>query len=780
MQIKAVNNAIVQNDFKNIYENNKELIYNFKNKTIFVTGATGLIGGFFIRSILWASRQSKLNIKIVALVRDLEKASSYFRTELNKKQIKFVVQDITTPVKYSGKVDYILHCASNTASKSFVNYPVESLDVALAGTKNILNFAKSKHIEGMVYLSSMEVYGELEPDRGLTKESDLGYVDILRPRSSYQTGKRTAESYCSYYAKEYGVPVKIARLAQTISPTVDYHDMRVFAYFARCVVEKQNIILNTPGEVIRSFCYITDTVSAILTLLTKGQNGEPYNVGCENAIAKIKDIARMLVDKNPAISLEFNISNSEIYPTTTNWQLSASKLNDLGWCAQVTLEEMFNRVIDSFYKQCLNKQCSQRKETLIQKIFSITNHGGNKEVILGGLKFRIPLKAFNNIYIPLYQKIIGVQNNKIVFSNYMGSGYGCNSKYITEALLNKNQNLDIVWIVKPELIEKVKNEMPECVRIVPYKSRKSFNELATAKVWVDNYHKISYIKRGLVKTNKQYYIQTWHGSLGIKKIERNVDCLTENKGWLSTAIQNSKMTDYWISNSDFESNVYKESFWNVKNIKLLGHPRNDIFFRSDRDTIKQKVCDILDLDINRKIVFYVPSFREDCGLRYYDIDYELLYKSLINKFGGEWQCVIRLHPRVKSYSKILTANNKFVIDASDYSDIQELLFSSDVVISDYSSCMFDFMLTRKPVFVYANDLNLYNAERGFYYPLESTPFPVAHDNAELVNNILNFDEEKYKTDVETFLKDKGCIEDGHASERVADLIEGIINEKTEG
>ena len=769
-----VRNSIVYNDIKRVYNDNLSLFEKLQYKTILITGATGLIGSFLIRCLLYANKQSSLNIKIIALVRNKAKAKEHFHIELQDNALKLLVQDVVKPIKSKEKVDYIVHCASNTSSQSFVDYPVETLNTTIEGTKNILEFAKKAKIKGMVYLSSMEVYGELEIDKGPTKEEDLGYIDILKPRSSYQMAKRIAESYCSYYSKEYNVPVKIARLSQIISSSADYNDSRVFAYFARCIVEKKDIVLNTPADVIRSFCYITDAISAILILLLSGENGRTYNVANESAASKIKDIAQNLSVFYPSSKLVFDLKENTIYPATTNWQLDSSSLKSLNWSAKVSFKEMFDSVISSFVKQSCNEIV--KNEKFIQKIFSIRNKNGIKRIVFFGMSFDLNIALLNSLRIFLVQLVFGIKNNKIVFSNYMGGNYGCNPKYITEEIIKRKLPYELVWLVKKENILLNKKDFPSNVRIVPYKSTQAFKELATAKIWVDNYHKISFIKKGLTKNVKQFFIQTWHGSLGIKKIEKAVSELTNDQLWLNAAIKSSEMTDFWISNSVFETNVYKNSFWSVDHIKEFGHPRNDIFFDNNIKLVN-KIKHKLDLDVNKRIVLYAPSFRDDEHSEYYNLNYDKLIKFLSYKYSGEWVILSRMHHRMKKYSDKIIKKSFNVIDVTHYSDIQELMLVADMLISDYSSCMFDFMLTRKPIFVYATDLDSYKNGRGFYYPIEKTPFSIATNNEELITNIEKFNYLEYKNNVELFLKDKGCMEDGKASKRVVDLIEDIVNEK---
>ena len=387
------------------------------------------------------------------------------------------------------------------------------------------------------------------------------------------------------------------------------------------------------------------------------------------------------------------------------------------------------------------------------------------------LHFRLPVSINRRkIYDVLYAKE-AVQPNKLVCDNYMGKGYGCNPKYVVDKLLEKYPGkLDIVWIISKE--EKREN-FPEGVRLVPYGSKEAKREYATAKVWLSNYHKVSYIRRGMYRKHDQYFIQMWHGSLGIKKIENNVPLLADNDDWLTVAKESSEMTTHWISNSTFETEVYRQAFWGVKNVLEYGHPRNDILINGDAAVV-EKVKKHFGIE-GKKVVLYAPTFREDYRLDCYKIDYAGLKQAFERKFGGEWVFVVRLHPRVRQFSHQIMPSTDYVFDGTFYPDIQELILSADSMITDYSSCIFDFLLTRRPGFIFATDIADYNTERGFYYPLESTPFPVATDNDMLMENVRNMDMEKYNVRTDAFLQEKGCMEDGNASERVADLIMKLVD-----
>ncbi len=776
-----VKNKITDLDIKNVYLNSGIDWEEFRNKTFYITGATGVIGSFIIRCLRHANKHSELNIKIIAAVRNIEKVEKFFDRK-GKKNFEFYKSDVMNKINYKGNVDYIIHCANNTSSKSFIENPVETFNVAVKGTENILNFAKEKNVESVVYLSSMEVYGNIDQPKPL-KETDLGNLDLTDTRSSYPMGKRAAETLCYNYAKEYNVPVKVVRLAQVIGSNVDYDDTRVYAQFARSIVEKKDIILNTKAATKRSYLYITDAVTGILTILTKGKNGEAYNNNNNKDFPSISEIAQGLSNKYTSTKVVFNLDNQNPYAPETHWILDNSKLISLGWEPKVSLEEAYNKLISSFYYQKykttenklhlkVKNERNYYQDTLAEQLFSIKNKGNFKIIKIAGMK--IANINLEKKYLRQYGNI-PIINNKIVFANFKGNGYGCNPKYIAEEILKRNLQYELIWLVNKNIDT---SDMPKNIKCIDFKSKEAMKELSTAKFWIDNQRKIYHVARGLSKRDTQVYIQTWHGSLGIKKLGTASPATPFNTPWMDLANKDADMINIILSNSNFDNKVFNDNLFDCNKIIMTGHPRNDIFFFDDeqKNMLRKKVCTKLNINSNKKILCYAPSFRENRNLDCYCIDTDNLTKILSEKFGNDWIIAIRMHPNVKNESSLLFNFNNNIVDASLYTDIQELLISSDIVISDYSSCIYDFMLSRKPAFIFATDIEQFNTERGFYYPLESTPFPVATDNVELMENIRNFDYEKYKQEVETFLQEKGCMEDGHASERVVDLIERIIKE----
>lgn len=407
-----------------------------------------------------------------------------------------------------------------------------------------------------------------------------------------------------------------------------------------------------------------------------------------------------------------------------------------------------------------------------EKIFSLTNSGTDKLIMF----FGIPIRINRSGYYKRFCAEIPVEKNKIVFCNFNGNGYGCNPKYIAQEIIKRKLPYDIVWLVKNVKKELVKGTFPQQIRLIGYGTKLGLKELASAKLWVNNQRMNYFIKKGLTKKEGQYFIQTWHGSLGIKKLDADVDAFTNEykQEWVERSKFDSSMWDYLLTNSEFENKIFRHALWFNNEIRGFGHPRNDIFFKNSAHIVK-KVKEFYQIPENKKILLYVPSFRDDNNIECYGLNYDKVLEALEEKFGSEWVCISRLHPRAKKFDSQIIPESEKIIDGTYYSDIQELLVSCDCAITDYSSCIFDFMLSKKAGFIFATDIDKFNNDRGFYYPLEATPFPVASDNETLVKNIKSFDYNKYRSEVENFLKAKGCIEDGLASERTVDLIEELMN-----
>lgn len=352
-----------------------------------------------------------------------------------------------------------------------------------------------------------------------------------------------------------------------------------------------------------------------------------------------------------------------------------------------------------------------------------------------------------------------VKRNKIIFMTF-NHAYMCNPKYITEELLRQKLPVDIVWVTKPG--QPV--DCPEGVRQVVYGTFSYLKEVATAKIWVDNAFGFSWNPIPIKKKN-QFYIQTWHGSLGLKRIGReNV----KNKRWSFAARLNAKWVNLCVSNSTFETGVFRQTHWPKNKILELGHARNDILF-ADNAEVVSRVRQHFGIAADKKIALYAPTFRNDDAADCYDLDYSRFLNALEEKFGGQWALLNRFHMKTLKAREAQVTDPR-ILSATDYPDIQELMVAADVGLTDYSSWICDFVLTGRPGFIYAPDLNTYDRERGFYYPLEETPFPIAQSNDTLCENILHFDSDLYAVKKESFLNARGCKENGTAAKQIVEVI----------
>lgn len=321
-------------------------------KSILITGATGLIGSLIVKALACRNRLYDDNIKIYAMVRNLEKARKIFMELESRKNFRFVCCDITGEYELPNNLNYIVHAASMTSSKDFVIKPVETIQTAVFGTNELLKKATAMALDGFLYLSSLEVYGTPRDGDINISESYSGYIDSLQVRSSYSEGKRMVECLCASYASEYKVPVKIARLTQTFGTGVSYNDGRVFAQFARAAIDGKNIILKTKGETLRSYCYVADAATAILLILVKGAVGEAYNVANEKTAISIADMAKFVCEnfsggKSRVVFDIVEDAGKLGYNPVMKICLDASKLKALGWNACFDLEQMFKRTIGS-------------------------------------------------------------------------------------------------------------------------------------------------------------------------------------------------------------------------------------------------------------------------------------------------------------------------------------------------------------------------------------------------------------------------------------------------
>lgn len=361
-------------------------------------------------------------------------------------------------------------------------------------------------------------------------------------------------------------------------------------------------------------------------------------------------------------------------------------------------------------------------------------------------------------------RVFPVDRNKVLFLSYYGKGFGDNGKAIALALLEQNPKLNLVWAAEASQAHTV----PEGIRFVEYCSLRYYLEMATAAVWVDNCRKGSEIR----KRKGQFYLQTWHGMVALKRIERDVEAQL-GRQYVADAKHDAQMTDLMLSGCDFFTGLCRRSFWYDGPVLECGSPRLDVLFSQTQEE-NLRVKQALGISPEQRVVLYAPTFRADGNTDCYLQSFEAVLDALEAKTGASWVWAVRLHPNVAGKAGAIP-NSPRAVNATDWPDLYSLLPAVDLVISDYSSVMFDAALIRKPVFLYATDAQDYAGDRGFYFDLEELPFPLARSREELMSHMAAFDETAYGAALDRFHETLGYHEKGAASRAVAEKIMDVLS-----
>lgn len=372
------------------------------------------------------------------------------------------------------------------------------------------------------------------------------------------------------------------------------------------------------------------------------------------------------------------------------------------------------------------------------------------------LRMRTALLTY--YFLVLFPKLLRIKKKRYFCISMTGRSYGDNVKAIADYIKQKDSMAEIIWAF--DITFDVSGIDEQTVRLF---TPRYMYYLFTSRYIISNcrmFHALMPRKR-----KGQTYVQTWHGT-ALKHVEADAPNLSRK--YMAEAKHDSSMIDIFISGSRFMTNIYKNSFWYDGPVYETGTPRNDLLFQNN-DTQQASCRSTLGIMTN-KILLYAPTFRKGGGLKVYNIDTMRLQKALEERTKEKWTIVLRLHPN------IVTAENKEriremfpnCIDASTYPDMKDLLFMTDVLISDYSSSIFDFLYTGRPCLLYAPDVDTY--ERGYYFSFDELPFPLATDNTELYRLVGTFDINDYTQDSKEFLKHIGSMEDGNATIRVYDVM----------
>lgn len=352
-------NSILKEDYIYILEDKNIDWSVFAGSSVLVSGASGFLPSYMVQTLLYLNKLKKQEpVKLIALVRNIEKAKVKYKDYLDDKNLVFIEQDVSEPFVIEEKVDYIIHAASQASPKYFFSDPVGTINANSLGTSNLLSIAKDKKVKAFLYFSTGEVCGDIFERKDIVNECDYGSLNPLEIRNCYAESKRIGENMCACWHYQYGVPAKIIRPSHTYGPGFSLDDGRAFTNFVSSVLNNQNIVLNSDGSAKRSFCYLADATRAYFNVLLNGTLGEAYNVSNSYEIS-IYDLAALILDLSPNKDLKIEFADgvnakSSVSSKCSHGLLGIEKIKKLGWEPKIKEKEGFCRTITS-YKEIYNE-----------------------------------------------------------------------------------------------------------------------------------------------------------------------------------------------------------------------------------------------------------------------------------------------------------------------------------------------------------------------------------------------------------------------------------------
>ena len=346
--MNLLENPMYQDDVRRIAESFAECD-RFKNRSILISGASGMIGSFLIDVIMYWNKHFNINCKVYALGRSEEKAKVRFQSYWDSVEFSFISGDINKGIMLQeDKVDYIVHAASNTHPVAYATDPIGTITTNVIGTYNLMEFAVEHKCQRFVFASSNEIYGENRGDVEFFEENYCGYIDSNTLRAGYPESKRCGEALCQAYIKQKGLDVVVARLTRTYGPSMLLSDTKAISQFIRKGIERENIVLKSEGTQYYSYTYVADAVAGLLTVLVKGECGEAYNIADEASDIMLKDLAAIIA-KTAGTKVVFELPDEVEragFSTATKARLDSKKLKQLGWNAQYDIQQGIERTVE--------------------------------------------------------------------------------------------------------------------------------------------------------------------------------------------------------------------------------------------------------------------------------------------------------------------------------------------------------------------------------------------------------------------------------------------------
>jgi UDP-glucuronate decarboxylase len=328
----------------------------FDGATVMVSGASGFIGSNLVETLLYRNvAVGGAKTTVVALARNHSRAAARFSAYSGRKDLHILHQDVVSPIEYTGELDFVIHAASNATPQRYTTDPVGTHLANTLGTYNLLRLASEHSCRSVLFVSSGDVYGVVPGDNPMISEHTFGALDPMQIRSCYGESKRAGENLCSCWTNQYGMPTKVARLSHTYGPGIALDDGRVFADFVACAVAGKDIVLTSNGSATRPFCYITDAVIGLFTIMLLGTSGEAYNLANDEAIISVAELAQVIADCVPESGIKPVFDASARPPGYVPSKIAGGivdtrKIRALGWKPTVTPRIGFSRMIASYRK----------------------------------------------------------------------------------------------------------------------------------------------------------------------------------------------------------------------------------------------------------------------------------------------------------------------------------------------------------------------------------------------------------------------------------------------